>query len=407
MLQPRSNTLWIFLISLALLFSSLYLWSTLFPGPVDSRALSFFKAEQIQAGRTYSIGPRLTYLLSFLLQVSFLIWFIRSGRAWSLSRKCEQWAHEREWLGILTFFLVVWMALKLISLPMNFFNGFYWQHLWGFSTQSMGSWWLDYTKEAGLDLLMSGIGVLLLFLAFRIWPRTWWMMSALFFSVWLIIQSVFWPIVVAPLFNRFEPIHNVEVTTMVHELAQKAGLGIDQILVMDASQRTTKANAYFAGLGETKRIVLYDNLLNQYSQEEVRAVIAHEMAHWQKGHIIKGLLLGILGSFILWGGAYIALRAGISGNHYPPMTWAVFLLFIMLASFASNPIQNTISRQMEVEADQTAVRLTGDTASAIRLQMNLSLRNRSDLSPPSFIEWFGYTHPSVLSRIEKIKEQRN
>lgn len=405
--QTRANTLWVFLISMALLFSTLYLWFTLFPGSVDSEALTLFKAEQIQSGRAYSLGPRLTYILSFLLQVAFLIWLIRSGRAWRLSSTCEQWARGKEGLGVLVFFFTLWILLSAISLPLSFFNGFYWQHLWGFSTQSLGSWWLDFLKQAGLDLIISGVGVLLLFGAFRIWPRTWWIMGALFFSAWLIIQSVLWPIVIAPLFNHFEPVQNLEVTSMVHELAEGAGLEVGEILVMDASQRTTKANAYFAGLGHTKRIVLYDTLLNQYSLDEVKAVIAHEIAHWQKGHIVKGILLGILGSFIVWGGAYLVLRSGITGNHYPPMAWAVFLLFIVLASFVSNPLQSSISRQMEIEADQTSVLLTGDKTAAMRLQINLALRNRSDLSPPRFIEWFSYTHPSVLTRIEKIKEQGN
>lgn len=404
-MQTRANTLWVFLISMTLLFSTLYLWFTIFPGPVNPEALTLFKAEQIQGGRAYSLGPRLIYILSFLLQAVFLVWLIRSGRAWRLSSSCEQWARGKEGLGVLAFFFVLWLLLNIIRLPLSFFNGFYWQHLWGFSTQSLGSWWLDFLKEAGLDLILSGVGVLLLFFAFRIWPRTWWIMGALFFSAWLIIQSVLWPVLVAPLFNHFEPVKNIEITNMVHELADKAGLEISEILVMDASLRTTKANAYFAGLGHTKRIVLYDNLLNQYSLEEVEAVIAHEMAHWQKGHIVKGILSGILGSFILWGCAYFVVRSGIQGNHYPPMAWCVFLLFILLATFVSSPIQNYVSRQMEIEADQTSVLLTGDTTAAMRLQVNLALRNRSDLSPPSFIEWFSYTHPSVLTRIEKIKEQ--
>ena len=144
--------------------------------------------------------------------------------------------------------------------------------------------------------------------------------------------------------------------------------------------------------------------MNQYSFAEVKAVIAHEMAHWQKGHIAKGLALGALGSFLIWGGAYLVLRPEMSRNYVPPLVWALFILFIMLINFASAPVQNSVSRQMEIEADQTSVMLTKDTAAAVQLQANLALRNRSDLSPPKFIEWFSYTHPSVLTRIEKIKE---
>jgi STE24 endopeptidase len=216
---------------------------------------------------------------------------------------------------------------------------------------------------------------------------------------------VLWPILIDPLFNHFEPVQDPQVIGMVNELADKAGLRVDEILVMDASQRTTKANAYFAGMGHTKRIVLYDNLLNQYSLEEVKAVLAHEMGHWQKGHIVKGILLGTLGSFIVWGGAFLVLRPLSKGRHKPPVAWAIFLLFINLATFVSSPLQNFVSRQMEIEADQVSVQLTGDTEAAISLQKNLALKNRSDLSPPAFIEWFGYTHPSVLTRIEKINEQ--
>lgn len=404
-MKRRSYGIWIVLGLLALLFSFFYLWFTLFPGGVSTQALTYFKAEQIQNGRAYSFLPRLIYVLSFLFQAGFLVWFIWSGRAESLSRRCLQFPRGKAWVGILTFFVIVWVYLCLIQLPLSFLSGFYWQHLWGFSTQSLGSWVKDFIQESGLDLLISGAGVLFLFSAFRMWPKTWWISCTFFFSLWLIIQSVVWPIWVAPLFNRFEPVQNPEISAMVHELADKAGLEIDQILVMDASKRTTKANAYFAGLGGTKRIVLYDNLIRDYSPEEIKAVLAHEIAHWQKGHIVKGLLLGILGSLILWGGAYLVLGPGRTGNRHPPEVWAVFLLFVMVATFVSSPVQNYISRQMEIEADQTAIQLTGDAQAAIRLQTHLALKNRSDLSPPEFIEWFSYTHPSVLTRIEKIKEQ--
>jgi len=206
------------------------------------------------------------------------------------------------------------------------------------------------------------------------------------------------------MFNKFEPIVDTQLITMIDELAEKAGLPIDKMLVMDASTKTTKANAYFTGVGETKRIVLYDNLIRQYSLAEIKAVIAHEMAHWQKGHILRGLLLGSLGSFIVWGGAHLLLRREILRSRIKPLVWVTLLLYITLINFVSLPLQNAVSRQMEIEADQTAVILTEDPESAVKLQMGLALKNRSDLSPPAFIEWFSYTHPSVLNRIEKILE---
>lgn len=402
-MKIRSNMIWIPLMVLTLLFSLLYLWYALFPGHIRPEAISLFGLEQIQQGRDYSKGMRVSYILNFILQALFLIWLLASGRGSHLSQVYEQWTRGK-WLGYLAFYFIIWLMLALIRLPFTFFSGFFWQQVWGFSTQSLTFWWVDFLKESMIDLLLTGVGVFLLFLAFRTWPRTWWIIGSTFFSLWLVIQSLLWPILVAPMFNHFEQIKNPELISIVYELADKADLAIDEMLVMDASKRTTKANAYFAGVGETKRIVLYDNLLNQYSLEEIKAVIAHEMAHWQKGHIARGLFLGILGSFIVWGGAYLVLRSEMHRRHVPPLVWAVFLLFILLVSFVSAPLQNSISRQMEIEADQTAVLLTEEPSAATQLQINLALRNRSDLSPPGFIEWFSYTHPSVLTRIEKIRE---
>ncbi|MGE4272650.1 MAG: M48 family metallopeptidase [Desulfitobacterium sp.] len=403
-MKTRSTTIWIPLMSLALLFSLLYLGYVLLPGHIRPEAIQYFGLEQVQQGQDYSKGMRISYILSFMFQALFLIWFLASGRGGRLSQWCEDRYQSNPWRSYLVFYLIIWVMLALILLPFMFFSGFYWQHLWEFSTQTFGSWWVDYLKQSIIDIVLGGVGVVLIFLSFHIWPRIWWIICGVFFSLWLVIQSILWPILIAPMFNQFRPIDDPIITGMVYELADKADLEIKEILVMDASQRTTKANAYFAGVGGTKRIVLYDNLLKQYSLAEIKAVIAHEMAHWQKGHIARGLTLGILGNFLVWGVAYLVLRPYMSNRHIPPLIWAVLLLFILLTNFVSTPLQNSISRQMEIEADQTAVILTGDTEAAIHLQMNLALKNRSDLSPPRFVEWLSYTHPSVLTRIEKIRE---
>jgi len=403
-LQERSKAIWIALWSITLLFTALYLWFTLFPGAVKPEAIQLFGLEEVRQGRAYSKGIRLSYILNFILQIILLTVLLLTRLGDRLALACERWAKGRRWLIYLAFYFLIWVLLAFASLPFTFFSGFYWQKLWGFSTQSLGSWWVDYGKQGLLDLALGAIGVSLLFQAFRLWPRIWWLICAVLFSLWLILQSLLWPVIVAPMFNKFEPIVDTQLTTMIDELAEKAGLPIDKMLVMDASTKTTKANAYFTGVGETKRIVLYDNLIRQYSLAEIKAVIAHEMAHWQKGHILRGLLLGSLGSFLVWGGAHLLLRREILRSRIKPLVWVTLLLYITLINFVSLPLQNAVSRQMEIEADQTAVILTEDPESAVKLQMGLALKNRSDLSPPAFIEWFSYTHPSVLNRIEKILE---
>ncbi|WP_286724651.1 M48 family metallopeptidase [Pelotomaculum sp. PtaB.Bin117] len=404
-MQLRLNSAWLILVFAAGFLSLLYLWFTLFPGRVLPEAGYYFSAEQINQGRQYNMILRLAYICGFLGQVSFLLWLVFSGRLTDLSRWVQRLTGDNYWGSLLLFFLIIWLSLQLLNIPFTLYSGYFWQHQWGFSTQTLGAWWVDYCKSAGLDLFLSTAGVVLLFGAINRWPGTWWLAGAAIVSLWLVIQTFFWPVVIAPLFNRFTPSNDPTVLSMVHELSEKARLPVGQVLIMDASRRTTKANAYFTGLGQTKRIVLYDTLLADYPPDQVKAVVAHEMAHWSRGHIIRGLALGVLGNIFFWGLLFVLLRTSVTQfTRYPPHVLALILLFFLLASFAGNPLQNYFSRGMEVEADHVAVSLTGDVPAALRLQVDLAARNLSDVAPPAFIHWFSYSHPSALNRIKKIKQ---
>ncbi len=406
-MQLKLNSIWLVLIVLTGVFSLLFLWFTLFPGRVNPEIGQYFSARQVSQGRDYVRGMRLVFIVGFITQIAFLLWLVFGGRAVALSRWIQQFTGSGL-VGYVAFFLVLWLLLRLINLPFDLFGGYYWQHRWGFSTQSLGSWWLDYFKSAGLEVVLSAMGVALLFWIIGRWSSAWWLVGAAFLSLWLVVQSFLWPVLVSPLFNRFEPTKDPAVLAMVDELSQKARLPVDRVLVMDASLRTTKANAYFTGLGSTRRIVLYDNLLADYPPDEVKAVVAHEMAHWRQWHIVKGLGLGVLANFIIWGLLFITLKTTIPNispyGHYQPYTWAVIVLFMALVSFTASPLMNHFSRNMEFEADRVAVQLTGDATAAERLQVNLAGKNLSDVAPPAFIEWFSYSHPPALARIKAIHQ---
>lgn len=404
-MQPRFNIVWLILIAGVGVLGLLYLWFTLFPGRAAPDIFLYFSAEQVERGRQYSRTVRVVYILSLFIQVAFLSWFVFTGRAAALVRWLEHTVGGGFWSSLLLFFLVLWFFLQLINLPFTLFSSYYWQHWWGFSTQTVGSWWADYIKESAISLVLSAAGILILFGLMNRRPNAWWLTAAIFLSLWIVIQTFIWPVVVSPLFNRFTPATDPAITSMVRELAGKAGLPVDEVLIMDASSRTTRTNAYYAGLGSTKRIVLYDTLLEAYPLDEVQAVVAHEMAHWQKGHIIQGLILGILGNFILWYLMFLLLRVTVPNLTRNPVTWAVILLFFMLTSFVSNPLQNYISRRMEIEADRTSVILTGDVPAAVRLEIDLAVGNLSDVAPAPFIQWFSYSHPPALERIKTIEQE--
>lgn len=403
-MQPRFSMIWLILIAVVVTLSLLYLWFTLFPGRVDPETLQYFNVQQVERGRQYNMGLRLVFIFGILAQIFFLLWFVFGGRAGALAHWSQQVAGGSFRAGLLLFFLVLWLYLQLINLPFTLFSSYFWQRWWGFSTQTMGSWWIDYIKESGITLVLSAAGVLILFRLMSRWPGAWWLAGAAFLSVWILIQTFLWPVVVSPLFNRFTPAADPAVTGMVRDLAGKAGLPVEQVLIMDASRRTSRTNAYYAGLGSTRRIVLYDTLLKDYPLDEVKAVVAHEMAHWLRGHIVLGLILGILGNFILWGLLFLLLRGTVPLLTRNPITWAVILLFFLIVSFAGSPLQNYISRRMETEADRTMVMLTGDVPAAVRLEVDLAVGNLSDVAPAPFVQWFSYSHPPAPARI-KIVEQ--
>ncbi len=402
-LSQKTNYLWMGLMVLAGTFSAIYLGNALNPGEINPAALRYFSVEQAHSAQAYSFVPRVLFIISFILQVTALGWLVFSHKGEAIARRLEESSGGHYWKSILMYFFLLWFFLRILRLPFTLFGSYYWQHAWGFSTQSLASWWLDYTKSAALDLSLSMVGVVLFFLILKHWPKIWWVIGATLFSVWIAVQSFLWPVIVSPMFNHFEPVKNPSVINMVKDLAYKAGIQVDEVLVMDASRRTTMANAYFMGLGTTKQIVIYDNLLKNYPMDEVKAVLAHEMGHWQKGHIIQGLSLGVIGNFLVWGLLALYLqKLRPKSRLYRPQLWAGLQLFLLLILMVTNPLQNYISREMEKQADQVALELTENPSAIVRLQINLATKNLSDVSPPGFIVWYGYTHPPVLSRIEAM-----
>lgn len=403
----RAKPIWLVLFVLTAFFLSLYMYFTLQPVTVTPMALEYFNQEEIILGRQYWRERQQLSLISFVLRVAILTAVALGPWGNSLSRRALHIARGHKFFAALLFFFGLWIILQLINLPLSFYRSYVLEHRWGFSTQTLAGWWADYAKNAVLDLIFSAAGAMLFFWALERWPVGWWLPASLFMAGWLVVQTLLWPTLLAPLFNRFEPVQDPEVVAMVRRLAERAQIPVEEVLVMDASRRTTKANAYFAGIGRTKRIVLYDTLLNNYSPAEVEAVVAHEMAHWKLGHIKNGIFLGILATTVQFYLLALVLRSldvQWQLGHYLPRAWAVALLFMVLTSFVVSPIETGISRQMEKAADVESVALIGNSDGAVALQVNLARRNRSDILPPWFIEWFAYTHPSTLRRIEFLKE---
>jgi len=249
------------------------------------------------------------------------------------------------------------------------------------------------------------LGALLALVALaRALPRGWWVPASVGAALLVVLLSFAYPLVFEPVFNRFTPMPDGPLRTSLVRLAERDGLHVDRVLVADASRRTTALNAYVSGFGSTRRIVVYDTLLNTGSPDEVRLVVAHELGHAKRNDVLLGTMLGALGAafvvtslFLLLSWTGLLRRAGADSAGDPRVLPLVLLLAGVLA-FASSPMQSLVSRRIEARADVHALDLTHDPAEFVRMQRRLALTNLSDLDPnPVLYAWFA-SHPTAPQR---------
>jgi len=312
-------------------------------------------------------------------------------------------AHPAAAVAIFIAFLV--LLFEVLTLPLGYYAGFVREHAFGLSTQTRGAWFLDRAKAALVTLALAVPLGSLLALLWRRYPERWILPAWGIGGIAMILLVALAPVVIDPLFNLIRPLRDSSMAQRVIALAERAGISVEQVYEMDASRRTRKGNAYFTGLGHTKRIVVYDTLLAGSGPEEVELVVAHEIGHWKAAHIWKGIGLGFLGVGIaLWCGAralewavrresfHLAGPADVAGL-------PLFLLVLFILHLVSLPIQSGISRSFERQADRTALALTGNTAAFIRSEVQLARSNLADLTPHPAVVWLLYTHPPVAERI--------
>ena len=275
---------------------------------------------------------------------------------------------------------------------------------YGLSTQTWGSWAADRAKGTlvgGVVLVIVAVGLVGLA---RAAPRTWWAWGALGAAALVAVASYVFPLVVEPLFNDFTPLPDGPLKTELLDLAERDGLPVKEILVADASRRTTALNAYVSGYGATRRIVLYDTLLNDATPAEVELVVAHELGHVKAHDVRNGTMAGALGAAAAVAGLYLLLTSGLvaragAGGPADPRVLGLVLFAIAAASFLSRPVQTLVSRRIEARADVHSLDLTEDVATFVEAEQRLATTNLSDLDPHPLVYALFFTHPTTPERI--------
>jgi STE24 endopeptidase len=368
------------------------------PAPVSES--DYFTPTQIERGRAYGNG-QLWLLLGAVGAQGAVLVTLALGRPRLVRRGLER-LEARPVLGAAAAGASLSVALGAAALPAGIAA-----HEravdYGISTQSLDFWLADTGKSAAIGAVLAAGGAALLIALVRRFERRWWLPGSL--AVVAIAAVFAWlaPVLLAPLFNKFSPLPDgSRARADVLALGSRAGVDIGQVYRVDASRRVRSLNAYVDGIGSTKRVVLYDTLLERANRGELRSIVAHELGHVKHDDILRGLAfvalvapLGLLFAREL-GGA-LAGRTGADGRG--PAALPAYVLGLAVASLLLGVVGNQLSRRVEASADTFALELTNDPQALIQVQRTLAVENVADPDPPAIATALVRTHPSTIERI--------
>ena len=323
----------------------------------------------------------------------------------------DNWAREisaNQIVIALVFFGILGLVMDILNTPFSLYDTFVIEEKYGFNKTTLKMFILDKAKGWILSLIIGGGLLSLIIWFYMLTGKTFWIYTWLLMSAFMVFITMFYSTLIVPLFNKQTPLEEGELKTAIRNFAEKVNFKLDNIFVIDGSKRSTKANAYFSGLGAKKRIVLFDTLIEDLDTEEIVAVLAHEIGHYKKKHTKKGMIISVLQTGLT---LYIlsllivnpelskALGAEQTGFHLG------LIAFGILYSPVSTVLglgMNIFSRKNEFEADAFAGKNYKEEALRTALK-KLSVKNLSNLRPHPAVVFFHYSHPPLLERLKRLK----
>jgi len=362
------------------------------PDPLPVEARAYFTPAQIARAEAFRGGQLWLYAGRVALELGILVLVVRRPpRALTRTPRRPVVAGAAAAAGVS-------LVLGLATLPVRAVSRERARNV-GLVTQGWAGWGFDVVRAEAIGAGIAAGGGALLVFGMRRFGRAWWIPGAAAVVAWGVAITYGSPIVLDPVFNRFTPLERGELRAEVLDLAQRAGVEVGEVYVMDASRRTTAANAYVAGLGRTKRVVLYDTLLADFSRREVLHVVAHELGHVHHADVPRGLLwLALVAPAGLLAAARLGERVAPPGGA-PQAAVPAMALSLALVVPAVTAISNQLSRDVERRADAYALELTRDPRTLVAFQRRIAIQNVSDPAPPAVPHALLGTHPTTLERI--------
>lgn len=364
--------------------------------------------ERQQKARQYARISRRLMLVHLVIGGGYLLAWLFLG--WS-----KQWSARVQaltpnpWLQVLLYLLGFGGFYVLLNLPLSWFESYHLPHRFELSTQTWRGWVLDQFKGLAVGAVLGGLVLEGIYAMLRFAPHTWWLWATLFLLFFNVVLTYLAPLLLFPIFNRFTPLGEeyADLVERLKRLGERAGTQVEGVYEMDMSRRTKAANAALSGLGRTRRIILGDTLLREFSADEIETVLAHELGH----QVHKDIpLLMTVSSLLTFAGLYVAfvlMNWGVSffGFSAPGEvgTMPLLLLAVGIFQLVVMPLVNAFSRWREELADQFAVQLSGNPQAFIRALTRLADQNLAEVEPEAWVEWLFYDHPPIGKRIERVR----
>jgi STE24 endopeptidase len=361
--------------------------------PVDIAPRAYFSQAQLEKAESFRTGQLWLFAAQTAVELALLVLIVRRPPRRLLAvRRRHVMAGAAAAAGLS-------VAISLATLPIRAVARERAKDV-GLVTQNWTGYAGDVAKSTAIGAVLAGAGGALLIFGMRRFGRTWWAPGAAVVIAFGVLTTYATPVVLDPLFNKFTPLPAGQTRSAVLDLARRAGVDVGQVYEMDASKRTTAANAYVTGIGHTKRVVIYDNLLKDFTPGETRLVVAHELGHVRHDDVPHGLLyLAIVAPFGMFAVARLADRLGPRGALGTAAAVPAVVLAVGVFAPAITAISNQLSRGVEAHADQFSLELTRDPETFIAFQQKIATKNVSDPDPPAVARFLLGTHPSTIERI--------
>ncbi|MCX6240115.1 MAG: M48 family metallopeptidase [Bacteroidia bacterium] len=385
-----------------------YLNTTNWTSELPPELLGIYNEEKYQKSLEYEkVTYRFTLVTESLGFIAVLLIFAIGGFGWldGIIR-----SHLSNPIHVsLIFFAIIGLISEIVSLPFTWYDTFVIEAKFGFNKTTLRVFIYDQIKGLIIGAIIGGLILYLIIWIYLIAGNLFWLYSLMVIAIFSIFMSMFYSSIIVPFFNKQTPLADGDLKSAIRAFSIKAGFLLDNVFVIDGSKRSTKANAYFTGLGRKKRIVLYDTLISEMNTEEIVAVLAHEIGHYKKHHVLSGLFFSLMTTAVM---LYVfSLVSGypafarVLGSDVPGFHLAVISFGILYSplSLVFGLGLNYRSRMNEYQADRFAAEKYKGKYLASALK-KLSINNLSNLTPHPVYVFFHYSHPTLLQRLKKLAE---